>query len=63
MTAEDGFHARFISGLRHSGITATPGPALPDAPQGGASKTARIASPQRPVLGGGYLIPYSNELD
>jgi len=31
--------------------------------RGGASKTARIPPSQRPVLGGGYLIPYSDELD
>jgi hypothetical protein len=34
MAAEDGLHVRFISGFRHSGITATAGSALPDAPRG-----------------------------
>jgi hypothetical protein len=39
------------------------GSALTRCAAGGANKTARIAPSQRPVLGGGYLIPYSDELD
>ena len=63
MAAEDGLHARFISGFRHSGIMATIGSALVRCAAGVPAKAARIAPSQRPVLGGGYLIPYSNELD
>jgi hypothetical protein len=39
MAAEDGLHARFISGFRYSGIMATAGSALSPMRRGGASKT------------------------
>jgi hypothetical protein len=74
MAAENGLHARFISGFRHPGImekTAQPGKREvresqfanrsngAETPCGGAACRRKSHHPSEPS----YLISYSNELD
>ena len=68
MGTEDGFHARFISGFRHSGIMQKR--RSRDRCGVGGLRFIRVAQPAstncfvaKAVFAPGYLIPYSNELD